>query len=313
MAFFLYLAVILPFAIIIYHIPQRQMAAREKSILALRQRMYGSDAGQLPGQFVTKAREGRQEIWLRKLILLIEGGGFSTSQARGLLGLTTGMLLLLILGQMLQVSDLIHTPGLKLLLFLAPLSVPGFIAYRISNQRKEFVQQLPDAIEAMVRALEAGNSPEEAIRIIAEEFPSPISGEFRLISKQLTVGLSFKETLFNLRNRLPLPEVQYLVLALIIQRDTGGQLARILAHLAALMRRRMVFDGKLKALTAETRFTALFISGVPLLYIGYRYFFKRAEMLFFLSDPTGILILQSCLGLIFTGIIILKYMLRIRF
>ena len=312
MVVFIYLAVCLPFAVVIYSVSHRQRTTRETSYVALRQRMHGSTGAHASGKYGA-ADQRRQGKLLLKLTLLIEGGGFSTSQARGLLLAMAGMILLLLVVHMLPLSDRILTPGVNLLLFLAPMSLPGYIAYRVINQRKEFALQLPDAIEAMVRALEAGNSTEEAMHVIATDFPPPVSGEFKLIIKQLKIGISFKEALINLRTRVPLPEVQYLVLALIIQRDTGGHLAKILTQLTALMRRRLVFDGKLKALTAETRFTALFISGLPLVYVGYRYFFKRAEMQFFLSDPTGILILQISIGLIVTGSFILKTMLRIRF
>lgn len=312
MVVFIYLAVLLPFAVVIYSVSRRQRAARETYFVALRQRMHGSGAAQ-PLEKYAFADQRRQGSLLSKLTLLIEGGGFSASQARKLLLAMAGMIVLLLIVHMLPLSARTLTPGIKLLLILATGSVPAYVVYRIINQRKEFARQLPDAIEAMVRALEAGNSTEEAMHVIATDFPLPVSGEFQLLINQLKIGISFKEALINMRTRVPLPEVQYLVLALIIQRDTGGHLAKILTQLAALMRRRLVFDGKLKALTAETRFTALFISGLPLLYIGYRYFFKRAEMQFFLNDPTGILILQISLGLIITGSFILKYMLRIRF
>lgn len=313
MVVFIYLAVCLPFSLIIYFVSRRQLAARKASFVELRKRMHGGSLDQSLEKYGKSADHRRYSKLLHKLILLIEGGGFSTSQTRKLLFAMAGMILLILIANMLPLSERILTPGIKLFLFLATVSVPCYIVYRIINQRKEFARQLPDAIEAIVRALEAGNSTEEAMRVIAAEFPPPVSGEFKLITKQLKIGISFKETLINLRDRLPLPEVQYLVLALIIQRDTGGHLVKILTQLAALMRRRLAFEGKLQALTAETRFTALFIGGLPLLYIGYRYFLKRAEMQFFLSDPTGILILQISLGLIITGSFILKYMLRIRF
>ena len=313
MAVLIYLAVLLPFAVVFYFLPRQQMAARRKYVQALKQRIHGSSDHASLGKLSEMDDRRWKSSLLYKLILLIEGGGFSASQARGILLAMAGMILLLFIVHIVPLFERILTPGMNLLLFVATGSLPGFVAYRIIRQRQEFARQLPDAIEAMVRALEAGNSIEEAMHVIATEFPPPVSGEFQLITRQLKIGLSFKEALINLRDRLPLPEVQYLVLALIIQRDTGGHLARILTHLTALMRRRLIFDGKLKALTAETRFTALFISGLPLIYIGYRYFFKRAEMHFFLSDPTGVLILQISLGLIITGSFILKYMLRIRF
>ena len=204
-------------------------------------------------------------------------------------------------------------PKLILLVAIAPFLVPGFLYYKIHRRKSEFIRQLPDAIESMVRSLEAGNSIDQAMKMISTDFAKPISTEFEIMTRQITLGMPYTDVLTAFRTRVPIQEVHYLVMALIIQRETGGRLVQILDQLSNLMRRRSFFKGKLKSLTAESKFTAIFIGALPLGYISYRYFFKPESLEFFLTDPTGLSIFKASLALIFTGIFILKYMMRIRF
>ncbi len=204
-------------------------------------------------------------------------------------------------------------PFVHMIFVVLPFILPVFVMLNIIRRRQLFVRQLPDAIETMVRSLSAGNGIDQAMLMISEDFPQPVSGEFRLMTRKIQLGVPFDEVMNSLRQRLSIAEVHYLALVLIIQRETGGQLIKILEQLAALMRRRVVFYGKLKAVTAESRFTAFFIGGLPLVYIGYRYFFDRQSLNFFLHDPFGMIIFKSSLALIFIGIVILKYITRISF
>ncbi len=216
-------------------------------------------------------------------------------------------------GLILLLSPRTLSPSLLLAAIIMPLALPAYILININRRRQTFLKQLPDAIEAMVRSLSAGSGIDQAIMMISRDFPDPIAGEFKQMSRQTQLGISFSEVLSGFRERLSVPEVHYLAMALIIQRETGGHLIKILEQLAALMRRRVAFNGKLKAVTAESRFTALFIGALPLSYIAYRLIFNRAGMNFFLHDPTGSLIFKSSLALIFTGMALLKYLMRISF
>jgi tight adherence protein B len=240
----------------------------------------------------------------------MEQTGIPTRRAGQLIVLQCAVLLVVITLLLLQVP---LVPKAQLLLFIAPLILPGFLFYKIQKRKNEFIRQFPDAIESMVRSLESGNSIDQAMKMIGSDFSAPISGEFKIMTRQISLGVPYIDVLTAFRNRVPIQEVHYLVMALIIQRETGGRLSQILDQLSTLMRRRSFFQGKLKSLTAESKFTAIFIGGLPLTYIGYRYFFKRESLEFFLHDPTGLAIFQWSLSLIFAGIILLKYMMRIRF
>lgn len=218
-----------------------------------------------------------------------------------------------VIGPVLLLAPVTLPPAIRLTVFILPLVLPLFILLNIFRRRQLFVRQLPDAIESMVRSLAAGNGIDQAMLMISQDFPQPIAGEFRLVVQQIQLGVTFSEVMSSLRRRLSIAEVHYLALVLTLQRETGGQLIKILEQLAALMRRRVVFQSKLKAVTAESRFTALFIGGLPLAYLGYRFLFNRESMAFFLYDPWGIIIFKSCLAAIITGMIILKFITRISF
>ena len=309
----LYLLVLFPFVYTAGYLHRREQKNQALLITAMRRRIglgiSMADAGD--EATANKPAITRQGLpWLRPLFAHFTQAGLPEKYA----GFSLFLEVILCAGGL---SALLapHSlpPKLQLALILLPLALPGYLLFKIQQRRNTFALQLPDAIEAMVRALEAGNSIDQVILMIANEFPAPLAEEFQQMIKETQLGLPFREMLNNFRRRLPLPEVHYLVLALIIQRETGGQLASILNQLCSLMRRRMVFALKLKALTAESRFTAWFIGGGTLLYIGYRYFFNRESMLFFLTDPTGIMIFSVAIGLILCGGTILTFMLRIQF
>lgn len=190
---------------------------------------------------------------------------------------------------------------------------PAYVFYRIMARRKRFAEQFPDALEALVRSLHAGITVDAAMRMVAEDFPAPLAGEFERMNKQVQLGVPLSSALRDLQRRVGIPEAQYFAAAVIVQREAGGQLADVLAQLASVMRRRAMFQGKLRALTAESRFTAWFIGGAPLAFIVGKYLFDRRSMTFFLEDPSGQSMFRFAVIMILIGTVLLRQMLRIRF
>ncbi|QBZ83756.1 type II secretion system protein [Hydrogenovibrio crunogenus] len=188
-----------------------------------------------------------------------------------------------------------------------------FIWFKKKQRQNQLRQQFPEMLDAIVRALQSGYGIDGALSMIAEEFRAPLGKEVKEVNRQLTLGISMREILRDFQTRIEIPEAQFFVVTLIIQRETGGQLAPILEELSRLMRRREMFQAKLKTLTAESRFTAIFLGLAPLGYLGYKYFFDPVSMAFFLNDSTGQNILIASLVLMIFGAIILKSMLRMKF
>jgi len=205
------------------------------------------------------------------------------------------------------------TENTLLIVVLLPFLPLIFLTIKIKKRQKELRSQFPEMLDSIVRSLHSGYSIDGAIGAISEDMRGPLAEEMKEVNKQLSLGISMRDILRDFQDRVALPEAQFFVITLIIQRETGGQLAAILSELSKLMRRRDMFQGKLKTLTAESRFTAWFIGGAPIMYIAYKYFFDRESMNFFLYDPLGVKLFVFSVVMIGLGTLILRQMLKMRF
>ncbi len=303
----LYISVLLPFALLVVWQIKRPWLGHEKAIQRIKKRIG------LPFTIVNRSATTRKKPldkllgWLKQYTLQ---AGVAEEKVNTVFtcGLTLVGFSILLMILPLKLGSIVHFAAI-----LLPFVVPLFILINIVRRRQLFVRQLPDAIDAIIRSLSAGSSINQAIMVISNDFPNPIGYEFKQISKQIEHGLSFKEVMNGFRRRLCITEVHYLAMALIVHRETGGQLIKILEQLAGIIRRRVAFSEKLKVVTAEPRYTAFFFVGLSVALFSIRYFFFPQSMDFFLHDPTGLFLLKICLALITTGLILLKYMTRIAF
>lgn len=204
-------------------------------------------------------------------------------------------------------------PMVALLSAALAASAPLYVFSQIVARRRRFSTQFPDALEAMVRSLQAGMSVDGAMRAVAEDFTPPLADEFRRMNRQVQLGVPLSNALRDFQRRVGIPEAQYFAATVIVQRETGGALADVLGQLARIMRRRAMFQGKLKAMTAESRFTAWFIGGMPIAFILWKYFFDRPFLEFFLHDPTGQGMFRFSIVMILIGTVLLRQLMRIRF
>lgn len=131
------------------------------------------------------------------------------------------------------------------------------------RRRRRFEEQLPDAIDILVRSLRAGHSIPVAIQTVAQQMPDPIGGEFALAAGELTYGLDLETALTNLRIRVGQADLGLVVLAVAIQAKMGGNLAEILSNLSQVIRARFRLRRKAMALSAEGRFSALAMTILP--------------------------------------------------
>lgn len=123
-----------------------------------------------------------------------------------------------------------------------------------------FEEQLPDALDLMVRSLRFGHPINAAIAIIAREMPDPLGTEFGLISDEATYGMTVTEALDRMADRVPVPDLRFLAIAVNIQTTSGGNLAEILDGLSKVIRSRFKLFRKVKAITAEARWSGWFLS-----------------------------------------------------
>jgi tight adherence protein B len=133
------------------------------------------------------------------------------------------------------------------------------------GRQKRFEEQLPDAIDTIVRSIRAGHAISAAIASVAKRLPDPIGSEFRLTAAEMTYGLDLETAMVNLHSRVGQTELGLLSLAMSIQSKTGGNLAEVLSNLSRVIRERLKLRRKAYALTAEGRFSALILSTLPIL------------------------------------------------
>lgn len=130
-----------------------------------------------------------------------------------------------------------------------------------------FEEQLPDAVELIVRSLRVGHPFSSSVSIVAHEMPDPLGTEFGIIADEATYGMDITESLARMAERISVQDLRFLSVAVSIQAQSGGNLAEVLAGLSAVIRSRFKLFRRVKAITAEARWSGWFLSVFPLLAI----------------------------------------------
>jgi tight adherence protein B len=188
-------------------------------------------------------------------------------------------------------------------------------AYLTNLKRKrirKFQEQLPEGLDLVARSLRAGHALTSGMKLAAEEFPDPLGTEFNETLEEINFGVSAQTAIKDMARRIDCPEVRFFVVAVVLQRETGGNLAEILEGLAGLMREKVKFEGKVKALAAEGKITAVILVLTPFLMALYLELNSPGYLSIFLTHPVGRIMLYGCLGLMLAGIIVLRNMVDIK-
>jgi tight adherence protein B len=171
--------------------------------------------------------------------------------------------------------------------------------------------QLPDAADFIARALRAGHSFTNVLQIVGNELAEPLSGEFRIAREEINYGVPMSEALHNMAERIPLTDLRYLIIAVLIQRETGGNLAEILTNISRIIRSRLKLAAQVRVLSAEGRMSAWILGLLPFAVMGMLLLInpKYVELLW--TDPTGVKLLWYALGMIIFGVMWLRKVIRI--
>lgn len=175
-----------------------------------------------------------------------------------------------------------------------------------------FLEHLPDALDLMSRALSAGHAFSEAMHMVSEEMPEPIATEFRKTYEEQNLGLSLKLALENLTQRIPLLDLRMCVTAVLIQRETGGNLAEILEKVAYTIRERFRIMGDLKTLTTSSRMSAWLLCALPIFVTFVITAMNPEYMAILWKDQRGHYLIATALFLQVTGMLIVRKILRIK-
>ena len=196
---------------------------------------------------------------------------------------------------------------------LVAAAVPFIHVYWKRKKRFDaFLEHLPDALDLMSRALAAGHAFSESMHMVSAEMPEPIATEFRKTYEEQNLGLSLKLALENLTQRIPLLDLRMCVTAVLIQRETGGNLAEILEKVAYTIRERFRIMGDLKTLTTSSRMSAWILCGLPIFVTFAITFLNPDYMTVFWKDQRGHYLIGVAMLLQVTGMLIVRKILRIK-
>jgi tight adherence protein B len=191
--------------------------------------------------------------------------------------------------------------------------VPLFLVRRARMRRLVRIEELlPDAADFIARALRAGHSFSNVLQIVGNELPEPLSGEFRIAREEINYGVPLGEALHNMAARIPLTDLRYLVIAILIQRETGGNLAEILSNIGHIIRGRLRLAAQVRVLSAEGRMSAWILGLLPFAVGGMLVLLNPDYIRLLWTDPVGVKMLWIALVMIIIGVIWLKKVIRIR-
>lgn len=201
------------------------------------------------------------------------------------------------------------------------MSLFGFIAASLpflhihikrKKRMKKFLQLLPDALDLMSRGLSAGHAFTEALQMVASEMPEPISMEFRKTYEEQNLGLSLKLALENLVQRMPILDLRMCVTAVLIQRETGGNLSELLEKVAHTIRERFRIMEDLKTLTLSSRWSAWLLCALPIFLALYVSIMNPGYMDVMWRDPRGHKLIAIAAIMQVLGMLMVQKIMKIR-
>jgi tight adherence protein B len=144
----------------------------------------------------------------------------------------------------------------------------GLLRFKRDRRVKSFNAALPDAIDLMARSLRAGHSMGASIEFVAEQSPKPLAFEFFQVSQQQRLGLQFRDALLQMGTRVPSRDLQFLITAILVQKETGGDLTDILDRASHVIRERVRIEGEVRTRTAQGRLTGWILSLLPIILLA---------------------------------------------
>jgi tight adherence protein B len=196
---------------------------------------------------------------------------------------------------------------------ILPGMIPFFYIYLKKKRRMEkFQRQLPDALDLIARALKAGHAFTGGLRMVAEEFGDPIGTEFEKTLNEINFGVGIPEALKNLPSRVDCPDLKFFITSVILQRETGGNLAEILAKITYLIRERFKLQNRVQVLSAEGKLSAILLVAIPFVIALALAALNPAYIKTLFVDPIGKIFVAFALIMMIIGIFVMKRMIQIK-
>lgn len=271
----------------------------QETLSILKKRLL-SDSPRMQRWLMSMPRVTVLDRWLEQ-----SGSNWSIGQ---LLGYSLSVALLaLAAGPWLPVPALVVVVGALLLGALPLLHVSSLRRKRL----KRLEEQLPDAVDMISRALRAGHAFSGALSMVGQEMNAPMGPEFRTTFEEINYGVSLEDALTNLAMRVPVNDLRYFVTAVLVQRESGGNLAEILDTIGNLVRDRLKLYGKIRVLSAEGRLSAWILGLLPFVTAGLILVVNPGFMKVLWEDPIGVKTLWFALGMMILGVFWMRKIIRI--
>jgi len=177
---------------------------------------------------------------------------------------------------------------------------------------KKFADLLPEAVDLMSRGLRAGHATTAVLEMVGQEIADPIASEFRALHEEQVLGLTLRDAMMNLVERVPLDDVRFLTTAILLQRETGGNLAQILDKTAAVMRERARLRGQLRIYTAQGRITGWILCIMPFVMFGLLSLVNRKYESILFTDPTGLHMLYFGIIMMIIGVLLIRKIINVK-
>ena len=179
----------------------------------------------------------------------------------------------------------------------------------LAKLKRQFLSQFPDAVDLIVRAIRAGLPISAALDAVGKEMSDPTGKEFRLLVADMKIGMTFEEAMRRAAGRVNLLEFSFFTASLILQRETGGNLAETLETLGSVLRRRQEMVLKTNTLTSEARTSAYVMAALPFFVAGVLFFVSPGYLNVYVTDPRGSYVLGAALASLLFGVGIMQIML----
>ncbi|MDX2032880.1 MAG: type II secretion system F family protein [Blastocatellia bacterium] len=190
---------------------------------------------------------------------------------------------------------------------LVVMSIPYmYVANRRRRRFYTFLEQLPDALELMVRSLQAGHSFSSALQMVATEMPEPIAREFGKTYEEQNLGLNIKSALENLVERVPILDLKLCVTAVLIQREIGGNLSEVLRNISHTIRERFRIQGEIRVKSAQARLSGYIVSALPFFMFFWINVVNPGYMKSMYDHPWGVYILGAGVLMQMVGWLIIR-------
>lgn len=260
------------------------------------------------------SESARVEGWLMPIPGIQSFNGFlrqagaEWNVARHLAYTGTGALLGLVFG--LLVLPLVW---MAVLLAVAVAFVPtAIVLSKRSDRLLKIERQLPEAADLISRSLRAGHALPSTLQMLGDELPDPIAAEFRQVSDEVNFGSTMVAALQRLGERVPLTDLHYMIVAILIQREAGGNLAEVMTNVSVLIRQRLKLLGDVRTMSAEGRLSAVILCMLPVVIAAVFTVVSPGYLSSFWADPSGPTMLGVALVMMVLGVLWMRQIVRIR-